>query len=75
LREYAEKYRTHMYKIHQIYVNDLKSEGRHISNSVVIDYVNKVHPTLQMYALNYDMRKRQVDILQVDAETETETSL
>jgi hypothetical protein len=69
LKEYAEKYRTHMYNIHQIYVNDLKSQGRHISNSVVIDYVNKVHPTLQMYALNYDMRKRQVDILQVESET------
>jgi len=69
LREYAEKYRTHMYNIHQIYVNQLKTEGRHISNSVVIDYVNKVHPTLQMYALNYDMRKRQVDILKVDCET------
>jgi hypothetical protein len=66
LREYGEKYRTHMYNIHQIYVNQLKSEGRHISNSVVIEYVNKVHPNLQMYALNYDMRKRHVDILQVD---------
>jgi hypothetical protein len=69
LREYAEKYRTHMYNIHQIYVNQLKGEGRHITNTVVIDYVNKVHPSLQMYALNYDMRKRQVDILQVDSET------
>jgi hypothetical protein len=68
LREYTEKYRTHMYNIHQIYVNQLKAEGRHISNSVVIDYVNKVHPSLQMYALNYDMRKRQVDILEVDLE-------
>jgi hypothetical protein len=70
LREYAEKYRTHMYNIHQIYVNQLKGEGRHITNSVVIDYVNKVHPSLQMYALNYDMRKRQVDILQVEANSE-----
>jgi len=68
LREYAEKYRTHMYNIHQIYVNKLKTEGRHISNSVVIDYVNKVHPTLQMYALNYDMRKRQVDIIKVESD-------
>jgi hypothetical protein len=51
-------------------LNTLKSEGRHVSNSIVIDYVNKVHPTLQMYALNYDMRKRQVDILQVESESE-----
>lgn len=68
LGEYGEKYRTHMYNIHQIYVNQLKAQGNHITNSVVIDYVNKVHPSLQMYALNYDMRKRQVDILQVESE-------
>ena len=74
LKEYAEKYRTHMYNIHQIYVNELKGEGRHISNSVVIDYVNKVHPSLQMYALNYDMRKRQVDILEVESEAEAEAA-
>ena len=63
-----------MYNIHQIYVNELKGEGRHISNSVVIDYVNKVHPSLQMYALNYDMRKRQVDILEVESEAEAEAA-
>jgi len=48
----------------------LKDKGRHITNSIVIDYVNKIHPSLQMYALNYHMRKRQVDILQVELEKE-----
>jgi hypothetical protein len=66
LKEYGEIYRTHMYNIHQMYVNELKEQGRHITNRVVIDYVNKVHPTLQMYALNFDMHKRQVDILKVN---------
>ena len=59
-----------MYNIHQIYINTLKEAGRHISNSVVIEYVNNIHSSLLMYALNYDMRKRQVDILQADTEAE-----
>lgn len=67
LKEYGEIYRTHMYNIHQIYIDKLKPEGKYVSNSVVIEYMNKVHPTLQMYALNFDMRKRHVDILQVES--------
>jgi len=70
LKDYGENFRTHMYNIHQHYVNILKDKGRHITNSIVIDYVNKIHPSLQMYALNYHMRKRQVDILQVELEKE-----
>ena len=73
LKEFSEKYRTHMYNIHQIYLTSLKEAGRHVSNTVVIEYVNKVHPTLQMYVLNYEMRKRHVDILKVDSESDTKT--
>jgi hypothetical protein len=72
LKQFEDKYRTHMYNIHQIYINTLKEAGRHVSNSVVIEYVNNIHSSLLMYALNYDMRKRQVDILQAEAEAEAE---
>uniref|UniRef100_A0A6C0KW27 T4 RNA ligase 1-like N-terminal domain-containing protein n=1 Tax=viral metagenome TaxID=1070528 RepID=A0A6C0KW27_9ZZZZ len=75
LKEYGEIYRTHMYNIHQIYVNELKELRQHVTNRVVIEYVNKVHPNLQMYALNFDMRKRHIDILQVEKENKSEEIL
>lgn len=58
LKEFPDQYRTHMYQLHQIYINQLRSKGLYVTNNEVIDYVNKMHPSLQMYSLNYSMRKR-----------------
>uniref|UniRef100_A0A6C0HYI7 T4 RNA ligase 1-like N-terminal domain-containing protein n=1 Tax=viral metagenome TaxID=1070528 RepID=A0A6C0HYI7_9ZZZZ len=58
LKEFPDQYRTHMYHLHQIYINQLRSKGLCVTNNEVIDYVNKMHPSLQMYSLNYSMRKR-----------------
>ena len=55
-----------MFSIHQIYRNELLSKKLFVTNRTVIDYVNKLHPSQQMYALNYNMRKRIVDFLNVD---------
>jgi hypothetical protein len=58
LKEYPEQYRTHMFKIHEIYLRDLRAKKHFVNNSVVIQYVNNMHPSLLMYSLNYHMRKR-----------------
>lgn len=58
LKEFPDQYRTHMYHLHQIYINQLRSKGLCVTNNEVIDYVNKMHPSLQMYSLNHSMRKR-----------------
>lgn len=62
LIHFAENYRTNMYNIHQLYLNDLREKKMHVTNSVVINYVNNMHPSLLMYCLNYNMIKRSVDV-------------
>lgn len=52
LLEYSNQYRTHMYYIHEIYKNELKQLGQKINLEVVINYVNNLHPSLQMAGMN-----------------------
>jgi hypothetical protein len=63
LIEFSNQYRTHMFNIHQIYMNDLREKKQFINKTIVQKYVNDLHPSLLMYCLNYQMRKRNVDTI------------
>ena len=63
LKEYSDKYRTHMFKLHEIFKNDLRPKNLFVTNTVVIDYVNTLHPSLLMYCLNHSLRKRMIDTI------------
>ncbi len=65
LKEFSNQYRTHMYKLHEIYLNELKPKQLFVTNTVVIKYVNEIHPSLLMYCLNYNMRKKLIDEIKV----------
>jgi hypothetical protein len=67
LIEFSEQYRTHMFNIHKIYTDELREKKQFITNTVVIKYVNNLHPSLLMYCLNFQMRKRNVDTIAADA--------
>ena len=41
LLNYQEQYRTHMYNIHQHFINDLREKNMRVTNTVVIKYVNE----------------------------------
>jgi hypothetical protein len=66
LRLYSPQFRTHMFKLHEHFVNELKPKGLYITNTEVIKYVNKLHPSLLMYCLNFNMRKRMIDTIKID---------
>lgn len=68
LREYGAQFRTHMYKIHEAYKNELKEEGRFVDNAFVVKYVNELAPEYLMYSLNYHYRKQNVDYKVMDDE-------
>jgi len=68
LREYSDQYRTHMFKLHEQFINDLRPNNLSVTNTVVIKYVNSLHPSLLMYCLNHNMRKRMVDNIRVSAD-------
>ena len=65
LREYSDQYRTHMFKIHEHFTNELRPKGLYVTNTEVIKYVNNLHPSLLMYCLNFNMRKRMVDTIKL----------
>ena len=66
LKEFSEQYRTHMFKIHEKYLNELRPNNLFVTNTIVINYVNTLQPSLLMYCLNYNMRKRYIDTLKQD---------
>jgi hypothetical protein len=63
LKEFSEQYRTHMFHIHKIYMDDLREKQQFITNTIVQKYVNELQPSLLMYCLNFQMRKRNVDTI------------
>ena len=68
LKEFSDQYRTHMFHIHQIYLSDLREKNMFVTNTIVQKYVNEMHPTLLMYCLNFQMRKRNVDTITANFE-------
>jgi hypothetical protein len=68
LIEFSEQYRTHMYTLHQKYLNELREQKLFVNNSIVQKYVNELPPSLLMYCLNYQLRKRVVDTVAADYE-------
>jgi hypothetical protein len=57
LREFSEQYRTHMFHLHQMYMNELREKNQYITRSSVVHFVNNIHPALLMYCLNFEKRK------------------
>jgi hypothetical protein len=66
LAEFSEQFRTHMFNLHQFYRNELREKKQFVNNTVVQKYVNELHPSLLMYCLNFQMRKRNVDTIVAD---------
>jgi hypothetical protein len=66
LIEFSEQFRTHMFNIHQLYMNELREKKLFVNTTFVQKYVNELHPSLLMYCLNFQMRKRNVDTIVAD---------
>jgi hypothetical protein len=67
LYQFPDQYKTHMYKLHEHYLNVLKPNSLFVTNTVVIKYVNDLPSSLLMYCLNYNYRKRFVDTIKVES--------
>jgi hypothetical protein len=55
LSEFPPQYRPHMFNLHRTYIDVLKEQHQHITKTFVIAYVNDLHPSQQMYWLNYNV--------------------
>ena len=66
LGEFGPQFRTHMFNIHQQFINDLRPHKLFVTNTVVQKYVNNLHPSLLMHSLNYHLRKQNVDTIKAN---------
>lgn len=55
--EYPAEFKTHMFRLHERYLNELREKKEHITLGQTIAYVNGLPPSHQIYALNYGVRK------------------
>ena len=69
---FSDQYRTHMFNLHQKYLNELREKKQIINSIVVQKYVNEMQASLLMYCLNFQMRKKNVDTIAVEMEVELE---
>ena len=53
LIEYPENFRTHMFSLHRLYLDQLMPKGLFVSPKTVQTYANSLHPRLQVYSANY----------------------
>ncbi len=65
LKEYPEQYRTHMFKLHEHFINDLMPNKNYVNNTVVIKYINNLNPSLLMHCLNFNMKKHYIDAVRM----------
>ena len=63
LFKYLKQYKSHMFNIHQIYMNELREKKQFVTRSIVQNYVNQLHPSLLMYHLNFQLRKNNIDLI------------
>ncbi len=61
LIEFPFQYRTHMYNLHQSYLNNLRELGESVRKNVVIDYINNLRCDHLMSSINYPLKKNKVD--------------
>ena len=66
LIEFSEQYRTHMFNIHKHYITELREKKLYINNTFVQKYVNEIHPSLLMYHLNFNLRKKTIDMIKCE---------
>jgi hypothetical protein len=58
LTDFSSQYRSHLLHLHQLFIHELRPKKLAVTNTVVIKYVNDLNPSLLMYGLNYNIRKR-----------------
>jgi hypothetical protein len=67
LLEFDTRYRPHMFNLHKLYLEELKDKKEYITKAHTIAYVNELHPSQQLYWLNYNMRNQMVDTIKADS--------
>ena len=68
LGEFPKKFRSHMFKLHEKYLTEMREQKSYINKKIVVEYMNSLHPAQQMFVLNYNLRKQNVDNIKNEME-------
>ena len=55
--------RPHIVKLHEMYIHELKPKDERVTRHKVIEYVNSLHPSQLLFAINTPIRKQHKDLL------------
>ena len=55
--QYPAEFKTHMFRLHEQYLKELREKREHITLGKTIAHMNGLPPSHQIYALNYGTRK------------------
>jgi hypothetical protein len=61
LREFPFEYRTHMYNLHKLYLDELRERRESVRKYVVVNYINNIPCDHLMSSINYPLKKQNVD--------------
>ena len=59
-----------MFHLHNIYLNELKNEKKHVNFTVVKNYINSMEPARLMHVINFPLKRR--DYKEKTVETEND---
>ena len=54
-------FRPHVWRLHEIYLNELRPANNRVTKKIVINYIYNLKPARIMYAINYPLRQRDKD--------------
>lgn len=58
LKEFPFEYRSHMFKLHKHYIDELRADGGRVDKLFVINYINTLPPGHIMHSINYPLLNR-----------------
>jgi hypothetical protein len=64
LKEFPFEYRSHMFKLHKHYIDELRVDGGRVDKLFVINYINKLPPGHIMHSINYPLLNRDKQVIE-----------
>ena len=68
INDYGRNYKQHMIQLHKHFIDNLRPIKQFINITEVIKYVNDLHPSVFMYCLNHNIRKKIIDDTKADTQ-------
>ena len=62
LKEYPFEYRNHMYALHTMYKEQLRSKNSVVTIPIAVEYFRALPAAKLMFSLNYNMRPKVDDV-------------